>query len=390
MKILFVLNNFYTKGNGLVASAQRTVKKLIEAGEEVKVLSAPNKDRNGPQPDFVLEDLHYPLIDGLVQKQGYSFSTSDKDVITKAVEWADVVHLDEPFPVQAATAKIAKKLHKPITGTYHLHPENMFASIGLGKEIVLNWLTFTLWKKTVFDKCDIVQCPTQNVFERLKRHHVRAELRVISNGLVLEDLMRKDDAKDAKKISDAKYNIITIGRYSSEKNLKTLLAAMKYSKYSQDIQLIIAGQGPKEKSLRKRADKMLKKGYIKYEPKFGFYKLEELQKFSSTADLYVHCAYIEVEGLSCMEAIQIGLVPIIAKGKYTATSQFALSEKSTYQQRDPRDLASKIDYWFDHDEERKQEAKKYIGIGEKYNIDYSITQLKKMFLDAYNKHHKTK
>lgn len=390
MKILFVLNNFYTKGNGLVASAQRTVKKLIEAGEEVKVLSAPNKDRNGPQPDFVLEDLHYPLIDGLVQKQGYSFSNADKDVINKAVEWADVVHLDEPFPVQAATAKIAKKLHKPITGTYHLHPENMLASVGLGKEILINWFFFTLWKKTVFDKCDIVQCPTQNVYERLKRHHLRPELRVISNGLVLEDLMRKENVTDVEKISDAKYNIITIGRYSSEKNLKTLLKAMKYSKYSQDIQLIIAGQGPKEKSLRKRADKMLKKGYIKYPPKFGFYKLEELQKFSSTADLYVHCAYIEVEGLSCMEAIQIGLVPIIAKGKYTATSQFALSDKSIYQQRDPKDLANKIDYWFDHDEDRLKEAKKYIGIGEKYNIDYSITQLRKMFLDAYNKHHKAK
>lgn len=388
MKILFVINNFYTKGNGLVASAQRTVKKLKEAGEEVKVLSAPSKDDDGKEPDFVLRDLHYPLIDGLVEKQGYSFSAADEKVITEAVNWADVVHLDEPFPVQAKAAKIAKKLHKPITGTYHLHPENMFASIGLGHEIILNYLTFTLWKKTVFDRCDIVQCPTQNVLERLKRHHTKAELRVISNGLVLDELMQRKNDEPKQKISEAKYNIITIGRYSREKNLKTLLKAMKFSKYHDDIQLIIAGQGPKEKSLRKRADKLIKKGYIKYPPIFGFYKLDELQRFSSAADLYVHCAYIEVEGLSCMEAIQIGLVPIIAKGKYTATSQFALSDKSIYEQRKPKDLASKIDYWFDHDEERKAEAKKYIGIGEKYNIDYSIEQLRKMFADAIKMHQK--
>lgn len=388
MKILFVINNFYTKGNGLVASAQRTVKKLKEAGEEVKVLSAPSKDTDGEEPDFVLRDLHYPLIDGLVEKQGYSFSAADEKVITEAVTWADVVHLDEPFPVQAKAGKIAKKLHKPITGTYHLHPENMFASIGLGHEIILNYLTFTLWKKTVFDRCDIVQCPTQNVLERLKRHHAKAELRVISNGLVLDELMQRKNDEPKQKISEAKYNIITIGRYSREKNLKTLLKAMKFSKYHDDIQLIIAGQGPKEKSLRKRADKLIKKGYIKYPPIFGFYKLDELQRFSSAADLYVHCAYIEVEGLSCMEAIQIGLVPIIAKGKYTATSQFALSDKSIYEQRKPKDLASKIDYWFDHDEERKTEAKKYIGIGEKYNIDYSIEQLRKMFADAIKMHQK--
>lgn len=388
MKILFVLNNFYTKGNGLVASAQRTVKKLIEAGEEVKILSAPNKDKDGPQPDFMLEDYHLPIVDGLVEKQGYSFSNTDRTIITKAIEWADVVHLDEPFAVQMVAASIAKKLKKPITGTYHLHPENLFASVGLGREILINWITFTLWKRTIFDKCDILQCPTHNVYERLKRHHVKAELRVISNGLVLEDLMKRSDDNNVKKISDAKYNIITIGRYSNEKNLKTLLKAMKYSKYSKDIQLIIAGQGPKEKSLHKLSDKLLKKGYIKYEPKFGFYNLDQLQKFSSTADLYIHCAYIEVEGLSCMEAIQIGLVPIIAKGKYTATSQFALSDKSIYQQRKPKDLANKIDYWFDHDDERIKEAQKYIGIGEKYNIDYSIEKIRQMFKDAIKMHQK--
>ena len=388
MKILFVLNNFYTKGNGLVASAQRTVKKLIEAGEEVKVLSAPNKDADGPQPDFALEDFHVPLFDSLIQKQGYSFSNTDKEVITKAIEWADVVHLDEPFPVQVVAGKIAKKMKKPITGTYHLHPENIFASIGMGRDILANWLLFTVWKRTVFNKCDILQCPTQNVYERLKRHHVKPELRVISNGLVLEDLMKRSDNPNIKPISDAKYNIITIGRYSNEKNLKTLLKAMKYSKYHDDIQLIICGQGPKEPSLHRRADKMVKNGIIKYPPKFGFYKLNDLQKFSSAADLYVHCAYIEVEGLSCMEAIQIGLVPIIAKGKYTATSQFALSEHSKYKQRDAKDLASKIDYWFDHDELRKKEAQKYIGVGEKYNIDYSINELRKMFADAIKKHQK--
>lgn len=37
MKILFVINNFYIKGNGLSGSARRTVKALQEAGQEVRV-----------------------------------------------------------------------------------------------------------------------------------------------------------------------------------------------------------------------------------------------------------------------------------------------------------------------------------------------------------------
>ena len=37
---------------------------------------------------------------------------------------------------------------------------------------------------------------------------------------------------------------------------------------------------------------------------------------------------------------------------------------------------------------KKQYGFSYYEIGEKYNIDYSITQLRKMFKDAYDKHHK--
>ena len=383
MKVLFVINGYYTKGNGLSGSARRTVKKLKEAGIDVKVLSVRNSDPNGPQPDFVLNDFHIPLFDTLVKKQGYEFSKTDKSIIREAISWADVVHLEEPFFLQYEACKIAKELNKPLTGTYHLHPENLFASVGLDRVHFFNKRTMIIWRDYVFNNCKILQCPTENVKGRLLRYKFKPELRVISNGLVMEDLLTKtdEDIKDTD-INDAKYRIITIGRFSAEKDLTTLLKAMKYCRHSQDIRLIFAGRGPKKNKLERMANRLVKRGILKYPPIFGFYTLKELQKLSCSVDLYIHCAYIEVEGLSCMEAIQVGIVPIIAKGRYTATSQFALTDMSTYLSKDPKDLADKIDYWLDHDELRKEEAKKYIGLGNKYNIDYSIQQTIKMFEDA--------
>ena len=369
MKVLFVVNNFYIKGNGLSGSARRTVYKLREAGIEVKVLSSANPNPNGPQPEFLLEHFKVPIFEKLIQRQGYSFSKNDKAIITQAVEWADIIHLEEPFVLQVATCKIARKLNKTIVGTYHLHPENLFASIGLDKSYTLNVGLLSFWKRYVFDHCKIVQCPTENAKQRLVKHHFKAELRVISNGLVM----------------DAKYNVITIGRYSNEKDLKTLLKAMRYSSNSHNIQLIFAGQGPIKKKLVALADKLYDDGVLKYRPIFGFYSLNELQKISLNVDLYIHCAYVEVEGLSCMEAIQLGIVPIIAKGELTATSQFALSDKSTYIQKDAKDLATKIDYWLDHEKERKEEAAKYIGLGNKYNLDNCIKEIIKMYEDALRK-----
>ena len=381
MKVLFVINNFYTKGNGLCASARRTVKKLKERGIEVRILSAKNPDPNGEQPDYTLDDFKMPIFNPLIKKQGYSFAKANKRIAIDAIHWADVIHLEEPFAVEMAVAKLAAKMGKPCTATYHLHPENLFATVHLDKT-PLNKITLAWWKKSCFDKCKIVQCPTENVKERLEANGFKSELRVISNGLVVEDLVKNDDEIIPKKLSDAKYTIITIGRYSVEKNLKTLLKAMNYSKYNKDIQLIFAGKGPQEKNLKKQAAKLMKMGVLRYNPVFGFYPLDELQSLSKGADLYIHLAYIEVEGLSCMEAVQTGLLPIIAKGKFSATSQFANDPNSTYIEKNAKDLASKIDYWLENEELRKKEALRYKNLVYEYNIDNSIDALIEMFNDA--------
>jgi 1,2-diacylglycerol 3-alpha-glucosyltransferase len=384
MKVLFVVNNFYVKGNGLSASAQRTVQKLRESGLEVEVLSGPNPDPTGPEPMFLLQNATIPFFDGIVHKQGYQFAKTDLTIVKAAIEWADLIHIEEPFNIEITVCRLAEEAHKPMTATFHLYPENLFASVDLDKSAWYNGMMMRVWRDTVFNKCQIVQCPTANVRDRLEAFHFKSELRVISNGLVLEDLMHITPEEKAamKRESSAPYQILAIGRLSKEKDYITLLKAMRYSRYAKQIQLVIAGRGPKGNQLKRYADKLLKKGIIAYAPRFGFLDLAGLQNYAATSDLFVHCAYIEVEGLSCMEAIQTGLVPIIAKGRYTATSQFALDPESTFQARKPKLLARRIDYWLSHEKERHEEAAKYVGLGQNYSIDKSIKAIIEMFNDA--------
>ncbi len=384
MKVLFVINSIYTKGNGLATSARRTVRYLKEAGVDVRVLSAKNPDPNGEQPDFPLKEYTLPLIGFLVRKQGFAFAEINRDVIHEAVAWADVIHLEEPFDLEIAVAKEAIEQGVPMTATYHLHPENLFATAHLQNDPYFNRMTMRFWRNHIYNLCEIVQCPTENVRQRLAKWHYKAELRVISNGLTIEEGVPSPQQSDLT-LSNAKYRIITIGRYSVEKDLITLLKSMKYSAFSQDIELVLAGRGPTEHTLKKYADKLYKKGILRYPVQFGFFALPDLQKLAEESDLYVHCAIIEVEGLSCMEAIRVGLVPVIAKGKLTATSQFALSEKSVYTAKKPKELARRIDYWLAHEEERKEEAVRYKGMDRTYDINKSVSQLISMFEDAIAK-----
>ena len=379
MNILFVVYGFYLKGNGLSASARRTVQKLKEAGENVRVLSAPNTDPDGPQPDYPLKEKHYPIIDGLVTSSGYTFATRPLKVIREALRWADVVHIEEPFNLQRRTVLVAKAMGVPCVATYHLHPENLLSAVRMGRWRLLNDIILWFWRFTVFDFCKDIQCPTKNVSDRLARNGFRSRLHLISNGLIIDgDSPEKDHGAD----SDEVFNVICVGRLAVEKGQDTLLRAMRCSRYADRIQLTFAGQGPQADSYKRKAEDLYKSGVLRHEPKFVFLDQNGIRELARKADLYIHCATIEVEGLSCLEVLREGVVPVIADGPLSATAQFALDDRSVFPVRDYKSLAMKIDRWLDDKEERHKCEKLYASSVYRYDISRSIDDIRQMYKDA--------
>lgn len=376
MKILFVVNNFYIKGNGLGASARRTVDHLTGNGHEIRILSAGNPYPGGPQPHYCLKDFRLPFFNGLVVSQGYSFAKSDDGIIREAVRWADIVHIEEPFFIQMRTARIARELGVPCTATYHLHPENLLASVRMEGWRFLNDAILSFWRDQVFNLCSDVQCPTENVRKRLEKNRFRATLHDISNGIIPEEGFHTAHE------DGAPFIVACIGRLSREKDQFTLLEAMRHSRFARQIQLVFAGRGPLEDTYKEEAARLYREGVLVHPPTFMFSSREELRQLARKADLYIHCATIEVEGLSCLEALQQGAVPVIAEGELTATSQFALDGRSVFPERDARALAERIDYWLEHPAEREEMAGAYIRSTEKYDISRSIAALEEMFRTA--------
>ena len=280
MRILYVVNNYYAKGNGLSASAQRTVKYLREAGMDVRVLSGADENSD-VLPDYVLPNWKVPVFDKLIRKHGYTFAAVDREVIQQAIDWAEIVHFEEPFVLEMAMVKMVRKAGRILTSTYHLHPENLFSSIHMRRSIILNCGMMALWKHSVFNKCRVIQSPTANAAERLKRWRFKPEVRVISNGMLPHEDIDENSPICASDSSDGTFTIVSTGRYSVEKDQVTLLKAMKYSKYADRIRLVLAGRGPIEKTLKKRAARLVDKGILKYEPDFGFHTLAELEDIYS-------------------------------------------------------------------------------------------------------------
>ena len=378
MKILFVINNYYVKGNGMCASTRRTIAELEKLGEEVKILSGPNKNAPEPQPDFPLKEFIFPGFQSIIEANGFSYAKADDKVIEEAVRWADVVHLVEMFVIQWKVIKVAKRLGKPLTATYHLHPENITNNIHplLGKWEGLNRTLLRLWVKHIYNDCLFVQCPTMNVQDRLRRYHAKPVTETISNGVIPDACIRPVTPPDNYLDPERPLDLLYIGRLSTEKSQITLLEAMRYSQYAKRIRLHFAGNGPMANKYKKIAHKLVEEGILQYEPVFGFYNRDELRELAAKADLCIHCAFIEVEGLSIMEAMQQAATPIIAVGRLSGTAQFALDRHCTFPERNPEALANRIDYWLSRPQERWEMGFRHAKSMEAYDIEKSVKALR--------------
>ena len=377
MKILYVCSNISIAGNGICTSARNISVALREAGQDVRFLAAGDGNPANVQPDFRLEKFEFPVFQFIMDANGFCFASRDKKVMSEAIAWADIIHIEEPFPLSKTAIDIAEAMGKPIVGTFHLYTQNILSEIPLASSRLTNKIYMKLWKRKYFDHLSHIQCPSEAVKALLERYEFKARLHVISNGINIPE-----ERVVAKPSTTPPYRIIMIGRLARIKNQGELLDAMHYSRHAKEIQLQFAGNGVRKKWLKARAELLYSTGILSFPPEFLFTDKEGLKKLAGESYLCVHAAAMEVEGLGCIEALREGTVPMIAQGELIATSAFAMDERSLFPSGDAKTLARKIDWWIEHPEERDRMAQAYADKARDYDIRKSAAALIEMYKAA--------
>ena len=380
MKVLIVCNNAYMPGNGICTAVLSLADRLKQEGIAVRLMACENPDPKGPQPEYRLKHFKFPFFESIIYSNGFRYATYDRKIAAEALTWADVVHFCEGFPLEGKTARLANRMGVPCVGSYHLLTENIMANLGMKKARLLNRLVTLWWRKAVYDRCEYVHCPTETVKKYLIDNGFRSKMKVITNGIDISD-----KSYTPRVLENTPIKIICIGRLSNEKSQETLMNAMRYSRYADRIQLHFAGKGPKMKKYEKISEKLVRDKILVQRPLFGFYTQKELKEHIRESHLYIHCAWVEVEGLSCVEAIAEGVVPVIAEGRLTAASQFALDERSLFPASDSCALAQKIDWWIEHPEERSAMEKSYAESASKYAATDSTKEMISMYEGAVSR-----
>lgn len=230
----------------------------------------------------------------------------------------DVIHSHTEFGIGIFARILAKKFKIPLVHTYHTLYEDYTHYIThnhfdkLSKKIVKD-LTKVYCVKTA--KETIV--PTEKIYKLFKeKYMITKNVSVIPSGIDIERFFEENVEQDKVEQIKEKYGItkddftiIFVGRLAQEKNIEFLLNAQQKltEKRINNIKLLIVGDGPD------------KENYINITRKLNIFdkviftgKIEQdkIQYYYQCADAFVTASNSETQGLTVIEAMAAGVVPI--------------------------------------------------------------------------------
>lgn len=380
MKVTIVADVLGRENNGTTIACMNLVRYLTSCGDEVKIVCC-DTDKKGRENYFVVPTLNLgPFINRLVEKNQVQLAKIDKKILNEAITGADIVHLLMPFAIGKAAVKICRKRNIPCTASFHCQAENFSSHVMMMNSTLFNRLVYKNFYSHFYKYTDAVHYPTDFIKETFEKtvHHCPNSY-VISNGVNEKYRKRPTVRPDTLCGTDIRGKILILftGRLAKEKSHKLLVKASTLSEHRDEIQLVFAGQGPREREIRNYVKRVKAK-----EPIIKFFSRSELVDILNVCDLYCHPAEIEIEAISCLEAISCGLVPVINNSPRSATRFFALSEKNLFDFNDAKDLAAKIDYWIDHPEEKKKCSEQYLGYADRFDQKKCMEEMRSMLQDT--------
>lgn len=363
--------------NGTVITTNNLIR-YLRKHHTVRIVCA-DQSKKGLKNYYVVPTVKlHGVLRKYVESTGVALPKVDKKVINAALKGADHVHVMLPFWLGYYASKQAHKMGISLTAGCHMLAENLTGYIWLKWLRLCNYLVYRSMIRHVYRYCGGIHYPTKLAQESLeKRTKRRIPAYIISNGI--SSYIHKVNVPKPEEYQD-KFVILTVGRYAIEKSQDTLIRAVAYSKYKDQIQLILAGDGVKKQKYQKLA-KRLKTPVL-----FKFFNRDAINDVINMADLYVHTAVDELEGISVLEAIACGKMVVVSDAKNNASKDFVINQKCIFKHHDAMDLARVIDYWVEHPEEKTKYENMYLNNHIVYDQEECMAKVEAMIQEVHDQH----
>ncbi|MCI4360962.1 MAG: glycosyltransferase [Thermoplasmata archaeon] len=220
------------------------------------------------QPDAPILDTGGAAVERLPAREMFErpvlFAPGPRAHLWRTIRRSRVLQLHMPFPlVEAPATKLARRAGVPSVLTYHMDANLAGARRGPGS-VVLTELYRRLSAHPALDACDVVISNSREYAEAspvLSRH--LGKVRVIRKGVDRARLgfdrgrrgrPARPSSVPADLVPRGRSRLLFIGRLVPYKGVAVLLEAVRQLVHDgRDVGLLIAGRGPLESELRRRA-----------------------------------------------------------------------------------------------------------------------------------------
>ena len=355
MKILYISDVYFPRINGVSTSIRTFVKQMQSLGHEVHLIA----------PDYAASTEDENWIKRMPARSIY-FDPEDRLMKWSAVmqklpelrrENYDLIHVHTPFVAHYLGLRLARELNVPCVETYHTFFEDyLHHYLPWIPKAIARSIARTISKRQC-NAADAIVAPSKPMLDVLRAYGVKAAAEIIPTGLQ-EHSFNEADGKSFR----VKYDIalerpmlLFVGRVAFEKNISFLLEMTKLLiEKHPDALLVVAGQGPAEKSLHKMAADLGLDNNIKF---IGYLdRNTELNACYQAADIFVFSSKSETQGLVLLEAMAQG-TPVVAIAELGTASILIEGQGALIAADNIVRFADKVHYLLKYPEDRYELGK---------------------------------
>jgi alpha-1,6-mannosyltransferase len=262
--------------------------------------------------------IHSPLVSRTSRYRVLLNLRAIEEILER--EQPDIIESSDPYQIGWKAIAVGRSLKIPVVGFYHSHfPEAYLlgSTKFLGRRGTHRAMKLTrAYVRKLYNRFQATLVPSENLAGVLFEWGVR-NVRTVRLG-VNTDIFKPmpDDGKSTRAslgIARQQTLLLYVGRLAREKNTPTLLQAFELlqRRRSSEFHLLIIGDGPQRKELRRLERRAQDVSWIQYCTDSA-----DLARYYRAADLFVHPGVQETFGLVALESQACGTPVVGIRGTY--------------------------------------------------------------------------
>lgn len=317
MKIGLFTDSYFPQISGVATSIQTLMIELKRQGHQVYIFTT--TDSNA--------DLDHEA-DNIIRLQSIPFvSLAERKIVVKGAFAAfqiaqnyhlDIIHTQTEFGMGILGKLVANQLQIPVIHTLHTKYEDYLHYIAKGRLIRPPMVKYII--RNFLRGTEGVICPSEMVLETVNSYNVEQEKRVIPTGIEVEKFKRDDISDDdvvklreELGISDDESMILSLSRIAPEKNIQAVISAMPEIIKSDNVKLVIVGDGPYLQNLK---DLALSSNLTAHVIFTGRVENDKTAYYYKAADYFISASTSETQGLTYLEALAAGTRVLATENPY--------------------------------------------------------------------------